>query len=241
MPEPRSAPEHGYDDLWESAYGDLQEIGPVHRHMRRMLGEMLAELSYDSVLDVGCGAGHNLPVVCAGRAPERVTGVDVSSVAVERARRRSGADFRVLDIEREHLDESWDLCFCSLVLEHLPQDVEALANIRAMTGRHLVVTTIAGDMARYRPWEEQMGHVRNYRAGELEHKLRAAGFEPRRVVHWGWPFYSPIGRLLQNRMTAEPSFGPAARAAAALMHAVYRLNSSRRGDLLLVSADVAGA
>jgi SAM-dependent methyltransferase len=226
-----------YDDVWNEAYGEMQDRGPVHLHMRRLLRRLLGSLDYDSVLDVGCGAGHNLPIVGAGRSLSRVTGVDISEEALRRARERSNADFRLLDIESGALEGSWDLVFSSLVLEHLPDDAAALRHMRAMCGRHLVLTTIAGDFERYRAWDEQMGHVRNYARGELEGKLSDAGFAVRQAIYWGWPFYTPIARTLQNGMTSEPEFTPATRALAWAMHKLYYLNSSRRGDVLIVHAE----
>lgn len=225
-----------YDDVWNQAYGDMQERGPVHRHMRRMLAEILAGLEYESVVDVGCGAGDNLSLLCDGRSLTRLAGIDVSGEALARARRRRAADYRQLDIETDRLDDRFDLVFSSLVLEHLPADEAALRNMRAMTGGHLLVTTIAGDFERYREWDEQMGHVRNYQRGELETKLQAAGFELVTAIYWGFPFYSPLARLAQNRMSAQPTYGPIARATAAGLHALYHANSRRRGDLLIALA-----
>jgi SAM-dependent methyltransferase len=222
-----------YDDVWRDVYGDMQDRGPTHRHMRRLLGRILDGLDYDSALEVGCGAGHNFELLRAGR----VTGVDVSDEALRRARERAPeAELQRLDIQGGRLEGSWDLVFSSLVLEHLPDDEAALENMRAMARRWLVVTTIAGDFGRYRPWEEQMGHVRNYRRGELESKLETAGFVPERVTYWGFPFYSPLARRLQNGMRSEPSYGLASRAVAAALYAAYFLNSHRRGDLLIAVA-----
>jgi SAM-dependent methyltransferase len=240
MSSPAAAPAvPNYDDVWNEAYGEMQDRGPVHLHMRRLLRRMLGSIDYRSVVDVGCGAGHNLPLLCSGRQLQRVTGVDVSEEALRRARTRSDADFQLLDIEAAALPGAWDLVFSSLVLEHLPDDAAALRNMRAMCGRHLVLTTIAGDFERYRAWDEQMGHVRNYQRGELERKLADAGFAVREAIYWGRPFYTPIARTLQNRMTSEPEFTPATRALAWAMHKLYYLNSSRRGDVLIVHAEPA--
>jgi SAM-dependent methyltransferase len=225
-----------YDEVWREVYGEMQERGPVHRHMRRILGNILSGLDYRSVVDVGCGAGDNFPLLVGHGSLDRLAGVDVSAEALDRARSRGSADLHQLDIESAALDERFDLVFSSLVLEHLPDDVAALRNMRTMTGRHLLVTTIAGDFERYRPWDEQMGHVRNYRRGELEQKLELAGFEPVRMVYWGFPLYSPVVRRLQNRATSEPSFGALERVAASVLYGLYFLNSSRRGDLLIALA-----
>jgi SAM-dependent methyltransferase len=225
-----------YDDVWNDVYGDMQDVGPTHRHMRRLLERLLDGIDYESAVEVGCGAGHNFPLLRAGGAT-RLTGLDISEEALRRAAERDpGAELQRLDVQEESPGGSWDLVFSSLVLEHLPDDAAALSHMRAMAGRWLLVTTIAGDYERYRPWEEQMGHVRNYRRGELEDKLRAAGFVPERVIYWGFPFYSPIARRLQNGMRSEPSYGLASKAVAATLYGAYFLNSSRRGDLLIALA-----
>jgi len=229
-----------YDDVWRDVYGDMQDVGPVHRHMRRILAGVLAGLDYGDALDVGCGAGHNLELLTSPGCPrDRISGMDVSSEALGRARERGEGSLFQLDIERDALDGTWDLVFSSLVLEHLVDDVAALRNMRAMARRHVVLTTICGDFDRYRPWEEAMGHVRNYRRGELEGKLAAAGLAVRRSIHWGYPFYSPLVRRVQNRWRAQPAFDRRARMLARALYGLYWLNSSRRGDLLVVHATVA--
>lgn len=225
-----------YDRLWREVYGDIQDVGPVHRHMKRLLRRMLAPLEYSSVLDVGCGLGHNLPLITEGRRLDAVGGIDFSPEALRHVRGRWGDDFHLLDVEREHLDRTYDLVFASLLLEHVRDDALVLRNLRAMTERHLVVVTIAGEFERYLPWEKQMGHLRNYARGELEGKLRDAGFAVDEVLYWGFPLYTPVVRTLQNRMTASSEFGPATRLVARITHALYFLNSSRRGDLLIARA-----
>jgi hypothetical protein len=141
-----------------------------------------------------------------------------------------------LDIQADALPERWDLVFSSLVLEHLPDDVAALEHMRVMCGRHLVLTTIAGDFDRYRAVDEGFGHVRNYRRGELEGKVNAAGFTMRRAIYWGFPFYAPVGRRLQNRFPPQARFNPTTRAAAHALYVLYHLNLRRWGDLLVIHA-----
>jgi SAM-dependent methyltransferase len=227
-----------YDRTWREVYGDMQDVGPVHRHLRRRLRTVLAGLEYADAVDVGCGAGHNLELLSAGRPDVRIAGADVSPEALRRARERGMTELFDLDIESGALPRRWDLVFSSLVLEHVADDEAALRHMVAMTRRHLVLATMAGDFVRYRPWEEQVGHVRNYRTGELENKLQALGATVGRTHYWGYPFYSPLTRLMQNRFKARASLGPPARVVARLLYALYALNSSRRGDLLIVHATV---
>jgi SAM-dependent methyltransferase len=230
---------HDYDTIWQGVYGDMQDVGPTHRHLRRLLGGQLAKLDYATAIDIGCGAGHNFGQLMAGRRLETLSGADISQEALTRARERwPEADLHELDVQVEPLEGKWELVLCSLVLEHLPDDEGALRSMREMTapGGHLAAVTIAGDFERYRPWEEQMGHVRNYRRGELEAKLERAGFDPVAVVYWGFPFYSPIARRLQNSMTSEAEYGAGTGLAARIMYWIYWLNSSRRGDLVFAIA-----
>lgn len=233
--EPRS-----YDDLWQRVYGEMQDHGPAHRHMRRLLAGLLADLDYATAIEVGCGAGHNFGLISRPDL-ERLAGVDISTEALRRAARAwPAAELSKLDIQSRALAGSWDLIFCSLVLEHLADDERALTNMRAMTDRYLVVSTIAGDYDRYLAWERQVGHVRNYRRGELEAKLERAGFVVERSIYWGFPFYTPLARRLQNRVPAEAEHGSWAALAARVLYGLYWLNSSRRGDILLVVARADG-
>ena len=226
-----------YDAVWTDVYGDMQEVGPVHRHLKRLTARILKDLEYRSVMDVGCGPGMNFALLCAGREIDHVAGIDVSGWAIRRARQNLGGDFRVLDIQQGHPEGRWDLVNCSLVLEHLVDDLAALRNMRAMTGKYFLAATIGGDFERYRAWDERVGHVRNYRVGELEKKLNTAGFEVCRSIYWGYPFYSPVMRTLLNRSTAAAGrFSRGARLDAELLYYLFFLNSRRRGDLVIVTA-----
>ncbi len=225
--------------MWEEVYGDLQDLGPTHRHMARIMQRLVAPLGYESVLVVGVGHGHNLPLLTQGRELKRLAGIDVSRNALEQVSRQWEGDFQQLDVEHDRLPDAYDLVCCALVLEHLANDEAALRNLRAMSAQYLLVTTIAGDFARHRRWEEQVGHVRNYAPGELERKLQATGFEVLEAVYWGFPFFSPVARLLQNRLTARRELSPASRLLARALYPVFFLNSSRRGDLLVILARTA--
>jgi len=224
------------DDLWKNAFGEMQPAGPVHRHMRRLLGDVLAGLDYRTVVDIGCGAGDNVDLLGSSGGVERLVGIDVSTEALARASRRAPAEYHSLDVQTDRLRERFDLVFSSLLLEHVEDDLAALRNMRAMCRRWLVVSTIAGDFERYRAWDEQMGHVRNYARGELERRLEDAGFEVASARYWGFPFYSPLARVVQNFTRASPEFSRSERLLAAALYRLYFLNSKRRGDLLIILA-----
>lgn len=227
-----------YDKLWADIYGDLQEIGPTHRHMKRIMRRFLGQIEYNSLLDVGCGFGHNLSLLCEGRNLQSVAGIDISRKAVEYMRRSVCESFHQLDIQKERLEGTWELVFSSLLLEHVPDDMAALRNMRAMTSKYLLVSTMSGSFERYRPWEEKIGHVRNYRIGELESKLEQTGFTVEQAVYWGSPFFSPIARIFQNHMAPKKKMGITGRVLAGILYLLYFLNSYRKGDLLIILAHV---
>ena len=235
---PAGPPVPDYDRVWDEVYGDMQEYGPTHRHMLRLMRRLLAPLEYRSLLEVGVGFGHNLPVLTQGRELERLAGIDISQRAVDHVRARWSGEFHKLDITGERLPDTFELVCCALLLEHVLDDAAAMSNLRAMSARYLLVSTMGGDFDRYRSWEEQVGHVRNYQPDELERKLDAAGFETINRICWGFPLYSPLQRSLQNHVTAGSELSAGSRLMARLLYRLFFLNSSRRGDLILLLARV---
>lgn len=225
-----------YDTLWKDVYGDMQKVGAVHRHVRRILKKIIADLDFHSVLDVGCGAGDHYEIFAEPLLKRRgtFTGIDISEVALERAKSLVRGNFFQLDIQKESLAGQWDLVFCSFVLEHLENDLEALKHMRAMTKNKILIVTQAGDFERYKSWDKKVGHVRNYAPGSLESKMKAAGFKLEKVIYWGFPLYSPLIRTLQNYSndagTGQYSF--TMKMASHFFYQAFFLNSYRRGDIV---------
>ena len=232
--------QYNYDQAWDSIYGDIQRFGPTHKHLVRIHSKILREIQYKSVLDVGCGTGLNFPLILEGKSIKEVAGIDISSKAIKMAKERYSGEFRVLDIQKEHLNDKFDLVFCSLLMEHVPEDEAVLENLHKMTGHHLLIGTMAGNYERYKPAEEVVGHVRNYSPGELEAKLGKAGFTVKKCIKWGFPFYSPLTRLMLNvnPKVSVGKYSTALKIATTLAYWLYFLNSSKRGDVLVILAQV---
>jgi SAM-dependent methyltransferase len=159
--------------------------------------------SGDRVLDLGCGFGRHAfeayrrgaHVVAVDRSEEEVTSV----TAMFRAMAAVGeaADGLVARAVRADLlslpfpDASFDVVMASEVLEHIPDDDLAMAEIaRVVRPGGRVAVTVP------RWWPERVcwalsrdyhdvagGHVRIYRGDELERGLRGAGLQPRGSHH----------------------------------------------------------
>jgi SAM-dependent methyltransferase len=222
-----------YDTLWTGTWGEIQRVGPVHRHTREDVVRVVSALDVRSVLDAGCGSGDILAALArAGRY--ELAGTDISEEALALARSRVPGKVRleVLDVEHAALGETFDLVLSVQVVEHIADDVAALRHLAEMSSHYVYVSTMGGRM---RPSESVIGHVRNYSRAELRRKLELAGLEVLWVRGWGFPFYSPLYRSLSELLPGGPptgSIGPVGRLAARALYQLYRLNVPGRGDVL---------
>lgn len=200
-----------YDAYWAADREPFYEPDPA-----------LAELIFDGVgpetrvLDVGCGAARSYAPRLARLAGSYV-GVDVSSTAVEAAR-RGGLSARVIDdaARLPFPDASFDLVTCIEVIEHLFAPEAAAAEIRRVLRPGGRLVTSAPNVAYWRlraslalgvwnplgdehsverPWRDP--HIRFFTPAILERMLRSAGFSSAETGGHG-------GRLLDH-LTSRPT------------------------------------
>jgi SAM-dependent methyltransferase len=231
-----------YEDLWSGCWGEMQNVGPVHRHMRRLILDIVRPLQPRSVLDVGCGNGANLQALQQHLGIEDVTGIDLAAGAVEAARKRVRGTFMVKNIELEPpLDRTFDLVLSNQVIEHLHDDDAFLSKLRSMCHGYCLIGTMQGRMRRS---EASIGHLRNYTTRGLQEKMQKAGFTIERTIGWGFPFYSPLYRSAIEYIggnDAHIRYDRKDRFIAGALFHLYKLNSSRRGDVLMVLGKVTNA
>jgi SAM-dependent methyltransferase len=184
-----------YEGVWADLPDDPQ---PWAWERRRAL--LLAEARPgERVLDLGCGAGRFVAALReAGAEP---VGVELASGALERARRNvPGADLRLLEpdgsIPLGHGEV--DLVWCSEVLEHVPDTVAFLTEVRrvlARGGRLLLTVPDHGRLRRvliallrHEAHYDPLGqHVRFYTRRSLARTLEATGFTGVRIEPLGGP------------------------------------------------------
>jgi SAM-dependent methyltransferase len=179
-----------------TAFDALYE-NPNYIHHKRMLFNYLLRKGIIErylpdcgrpILDIGSGIA---PMVPAG---PRMFLSDMSIPGM-RIMRNEGYLCSVLDIQRLGLRSgSFRTIVCSEVLEHIPEDELALAELTRVLapGGRLIVTV---PLHRYY-WgkdDEVVGHCRRYHPVELQAKLDRAGLEVRKV--------KPLGSIVERGLT----------------------------------------
>ncbi len=136
------------------------------------------------------------------------------------------------------MSQRFDLIFSSDVVEHVNDDQIMINNMFKICNKYCLIATVQGRM---REFEKDIGHVRNYKLGELAEKMQRAGFEDVKVLEWGWPLYSPLYRNLLNFLPSSATSGKFSLSKKIISHLLYYLfllNSSKKGDLVIVLGKV---
>jgi len=126
------------------------------------------------ILDIGCGGGAGLVVFSSlGRA----IGLDRSEEALRLSRSRG--DFPLVCGAAERLpliDDSVDVITALDVLEHIPDDAAAAAEMaRVCKPGGLAIITVPAYQSLWSEHDEALDHVRRYRAGQVRRLMERAG------------------------------------------------------------------
>jgi SAM-dependent methyltransferase len=127
--------------------------------------------------EVGCGTGFFLAGLAQCRPELRLTGVDYYSEALAHARHRlPGVTLELGDILKADRSGSFDVVGCFDVLEHIPDDINALAALatRLRPGGGLLLT-VPQHPSLWSVADEIGHHQRRYRREELVRKVHTAG------------------------------------------------------------------
>jgi SAM-dependent methyltransferase len=190
-----------------------------YRGRRRIIRAELDQLPLPPgarVLDAGCGSGRTLQeLVHYGQ----VSGLELNAEAAELARGRDLGEVVVGRLEElPWADETFDLITCLDVIEHVPDDVAALVELRRVCrpGSWLLVTVPAyqGLWSRH---DEANHHYRRYSRRSLRRAAGAAGWTVKRVTAFNSVLLAPAAavRLAQRRWgthngyTSDLDLGPA--------------------------------
>jgi ubiquinone/menaquinone biosynthesis C-methylase UbiE len=178
------------------------------------------------VLEYGCGLGSSAYML-AEHGAARVTGIDISPIAIEKATERamredhSGLDFRVMDAERlEFPADSFDLVCGTGILHHLDLDA-ALGELRRILrsdGLAVFVEPLAHNpvinLYRRRTPDVRTPDEHPLKMSDLEEAGRHFGSVDKRFFH--------LQTLLAVPLRNTRAFNAALRALAAADRGVFR-------------------
>jgi SAM-dependent methyltransferase len=148
---------------------------------RRAMLDRLGPLPAEPVLaDLGCSTGHLLADLSAARPDATLIGVDLVASGLRKAYALvPGARLLQADVCDLPLRSAGvDAVLSANLLEHVPADVDALAEMRRVLrpGGRAVIVVPAGP-GTYDYYDRFLGHERRYGRGELADKARRAGLE----------------------------------------------------------------
>jgi len=188
-----------YNTAWDQ-WDDMIVHSPAPRHRRRLILRMAATMEWSSALDAGCGNGALLAAI-AGRFPGKdLAGADVSDKVIAADRGRyPGINFQIFDLASSALPAKFDLVLCSEVLEHVQDVPRALANLKSMCVRWLILTVPAGRIFEI---DRLVGHRQHFNRDSLTTMLNQAGFIPVTMWRWGFPFHTLYKHLINMSPSA---------------------------------------
>jgi ubiquinone/menaquinone biosynthesis C-methylase UbiE len=177
----------------------------LHAHIEGALRRALRHGRSADVLDAGCGTG-GLVVRLRPRHPDwSFSAGDLSPIACEIARSRTGLDVRECDVENlPWAEQSFDAVVSANVLSHLESPQKALSEAyRVLRPGALLVLNVPAYPWLWSHHDDQQQVRRRFTRAELRAALVAAGFRGVQLTHWtALPF--PALWFRRKFMKADP-------------------------------------
>jgi SAM-dependent methyltransferase len=200
---------------------------------RAMLERLGAPPGEACVIDVGCASGYLLQDLRRGAPHLTLIGLDLLDSGLRKAH---AADPQALLLQADACalpltDASVDAAMSANMLEHVPDDRRALAEILRVLrpGARAVVVVPLGP-GNYDYYDRFVGHERRYARGELARKARGVGLEVLEDICLGAPLYPAFWLVKQrNRRRYGHLRGEALERRA--VSVVERTEDSRAGRL----------
>jgi SAM-dependent methyltransferase len=170
-----------WSDELEELHEEASQTHFLDQRTRRSILRAVGQLPADaSIVDVGCSSGYLLADLRESYPEAKLVGVDLVAAGLPGAHERVPtaqllqADACALPIA----DESVDAVVSANLLEHIPDDVQALREMyRVLRPGSPAALVVPAGPGTYDYYDRFLGHERRYARGELAGKARAAGFE----------------------------------------------------------------
>lgn len=171
-----------FDEFFKyDLYLEFKNSTSNYIHRKRMIGKEISNLrSNGIVLDIGTGVS---PMV---NINENIILGDISIHSM-RVMKDKGVNCSVLDVTKLGLkNNSIDTVICSEVLEHIPNDTEALREMnRVLRKEGTLILTIPINNYYWLKDDELVGHLRRYNSKDFIRKLEKTGFEITKIKNIG--------------------------------------------------------
>lgn len=163
------------------------------RYRNKIIGDNVFNLLKDHasprILELGCGNGNVISEIQRRLPNAKLIGSELHEEGLVNARCRLDCELVQADIYKLPNWNAFDLIGIFDVLEHLPDDVKALQEIRkALKPGGKLILTVPASMKLWSYVDEVAGHYTRYNCNSLEKALAKAGFVVRKNV----PFMSPL-------------------------------------------------
>ncbi len=153
---------------------------------------IIANMSVDSLLDVGCGEGMVLKLLSKEKGIDKIVGIDMNQNALKLAKRNvPTANFRKMSASKiKFPDGNFDLVIMLEVLEHLKNPEEALREAQRVSNSYCLFSVP----------NEPMFSILSLLSGKY---IKSLGRHPEHVNFWS---YSEFIKLVSSQFSIEKSF-----------------------------------
>jgi SAM-dependent methyltransferase len=169
----------------EESFAKLAEVEDGHfwfEERNNLISWAMKKYAPDcrSFLEVGCGTGFVLRRIAEDFPQASITAVEYYEAALPFASGRCPrATISQADITNLSFDGEFDVVGCFDVLEHIPDDVEALRNLKkVLKPGGLLLVSVPQHMWLWSEQDEYARHQRRYTRKELADKASAVGLKP---------------------------------------------------------------
>jgi len=136
--------------FYEDMFSDLKGVEDGHciTYGHERIYDFVKRVERGTVLEAGCGGGHH--GVALAKSGFNVTAIDLSVNGVRSARalaNHEGQNIEYVCGDIKHLpfaDQSFDICFCSLVLHHFISMDHLLRELSRVTKRYFIAFEVNG-------------------------------------------------------------------------------------------------
>ena len=190
-----------YSSYWNENMIKYLYLSGGSRWFDYLFGLILDEIPVNlinTVADIGCGVGNKTATMARRFKNAQVYGYDFSEEGIAAAtkfHKYKNVNFATKDITELKNQKQIDLITAFDFLEHIDDWRKLTKKLVAVNTRYFIISSPVGRM---RPYETQIGHVRNFKRDEIENFMTKQGYKTVKRFYAGFPFYSPILRNLTN-------------------------------------------